>query len=280
MELTTTYKKVLAVVVLLLVGFMSQAQHIVVVGSARTFKVPEVSGHVYQWEVLYGDVIQKLNKEANGTYTVGVGSLMKVGSIDPGESADSAFAITFIWPSKGNFTIRMTEANARACTTENIISVSVVDSPLFFKLSKKTNYDIVASQADGNRLIVLPVSFENSEVSNAWAQDYYDRHKLNSSDNTYSVVLDVTYVTKDGVQSIGTIVKEVSNELPIVYDCKVDYTSNYKESEYDTIDRYLEFEIKSVKDRYGADVLNKENGNNKFVFGIYKKTPITKINHK
>ena len=282
MELTTTYKKVLAVMILLLAGFMSQAQHSVVVGSTRTFRVADVaaSGHVYQWEVIDKDGVAQALLFEDGAYTIGKGSKTTVGSIDPTQTdSNKFFEISFKCPTTvGNYTLRMTEANAQGCITENEIPVSVVASPLKFTLDKTADYDVVFNDVD-RRKITIPITFTDIE-SSVWSNSYYERHNENGQ---YTVSIKYKFYTDEGVKGTShTIEKEVYNTEDLLYLCKEDFYNDFGneliENENDKSDRYFEFEIVGVKDRYGADVAVE--GENKFIFGIYKKAHITKINHK
>lgn len=280
MELTTTYKKVLVVMILLLAGFMSQAQHIVVVGSTRTFRVAQSAGHVYQWEVVYNGIAQKIKRNTDGSYTIGEGTTTIVGGLDPSnDDFKKFFKISLKCPMiAGDYTLRMTEANASGCYRENLIPVKIVDSPLRFRLDKHKQYEVV-NPYDGidRRNIMIPITFTDN-VNSTWSNIYYEKHNAGQ----YTVTIQYSFYKEDGVKGIYTIEKEVNNTADILYSCKDDFKKNFNreliESESDNSDRYFEFEIVAVKDRYGADV--RVVGDKKFVLGIYKKAHITKINHK
>lgn len=296
MELTMTYKKVLAVVVLLLVGFMSQAQQFVVVGSARTFRVPEVSGHAYQWEVLDvdGDP-QKLTLNAKGEYILDSSGVESVGGLDALLDTNRALhAIIIKWKREGKYTLRLTEANLSGCVTVNLTNVQVVKTPLRFTVKDMAKYAVVASYGDV-RKIEIPVEFkkipdkvdgtsEYNTAFNAWKDAYYALH----NDDTYRLSFGYKLYHESGIVTPSdaskqmVVVHTLKNDGVFVYDCAVDYSddfgNNLVETDLDPTDRYFEFELKSVSDKYGASVAVE--GNDKFVFGVYKKAPITKINHK
>lgn len=284
---TGTYKKVLTMIILLLVGLISEAQqHTVVVGSVRTFRVPATANHVYQWEVLDDGNNTLLINGASGVYSVGGLGSEKVGGIDPSNDNYKAFDnINFTWSKKGDYTLRMTEANASGCTNVSFIKVKVVDNLINCSITSSEEYDTAQTFTGIDaRIISVPIKFLMTDSNDDWQKDYFKRHDgTDPLFDCFVVSLKYAYYVEGGIVEYKTMEMKLSNSQLALYKCKEDFSAHFGkdflETEDINEDRYFEFEIVGVRDKYGGEV-NVDINNNKFTFGIYKKTSITKINHK
>lgn len=268
MELTTTYKKVLAVLILFLAGLCASAQQNVVVNSVRAFKVPKnaITNHSYQWEVYRGTEINeatrvKLN-EVSGEYEVGLVGKDAIVSQEPKIRWRSPFVkIGDI------YTVVLTEINdISGCNREVSTTINIVDTPISVDFGDpKGDYKVV----DLNReKFTVPFEF-TINGNELWKQSMLTK----SFERKFKVKFKVTYHSESGSEVIP-IEKELGgNSFEFVYDIDKSF---FREDNLS--DHYFEFEITEVKDAYDADV--KFPADTRYIFGAYKKPGVTKINHK
>lgn len=291
MKQSITHKPILVAIILLLSVFSVSAQRFVVVGSSRTIEADKVDGHAYKWEVKSGATLLNFRKDGAVYVIDAAGTDICIGGIDPSNTAFRDLdKITIKWPSIGNYEILLTESNIHGCINKAVISVNVVASPIEVSLSS-AEYDVVASYGVGNlRKISIPLKFtavadrtgslipEEDKAYNDWKKTYFDKHIIGK----YKVNLNYKYYTEGEVSPEKKVSKELSNTDACVFDCNTDYsddfTTAYNEQLTDITDRYFEFYISSINDIYGAPV--QYSVADKYIFGIYKKANITKIQHK
>jgi len=293
MKQSITHRPLLVAIILLISVFTVSAQDFVVVGSSRVIKVDRTIGHVYKWEVKKDGKFLNFKKEVD-TYTVSPagapGTVAFIGGLNPTDILlNDFFQVEIKWPSLGDYKIFMTCSNENGCETKSTFDISVVDSPILANLSGEI-YDLVTSEGVGNaRAISIPVKFTSvpdrtvlplSDVDkayNIWKKAYCDKHITEK----YTINLKYKYYTEQDISAEQDFQNKINNTEDCIYDCNVDYLKAfgkaYDEQLTDKTDRYFEFHIASIQDAYGANVAFTANT---FVFGIYKKPAITRIQFK
>lgn len=291
MKQSITHKPILVAIILLLSVFSVSAQRFVVVGSSRTIEADKVDGHAYKWEVRSGAKLLNFRKDGSVYVIDAAGTDICIGGVDPSNTAFRDLdKVTIKWPNIGSYEILLTESNIHGCTNRAIINVNVVASPIRVSLSS-AEYDVVASYGVGNlRKISIPLKFtavadrigsinpEEDKAYNDWKKLYFEKHITSK----YKVNLNYKYYTEKEISTEKEVTKQLSNTDVCIYDCNIDYSDDfaiaYNEQLTDQTDRYFEFYISSIKDVYGANVLYSTTDT--YVFGIYKKPAITKIQYK
>lgn len=267
MELTTTYKRVLGILILLFAGWCANAQQYVVVNSVRAFKVPRntILNHSYQWEVYKGTDIKPINRvkleEIAGEFVVGNAGIESIISSEPKIRWSKDFV-----KAGDIFTVLLTEINdVSGCNTEVSTQINIVETPISVNFTKP-NEDYKVVDITRNKFTV-PFEF-TIDGTEKWKQLMLTK----SYERKFKVKFTVTYYSESGSKEI-VIDKELdSNSFEFQYDI-----DNPSFREDNLSDHYFEFKIKSVKDAYDADV--KFTTDAVYIFGAYKKPAITKVNH-
>ena len=267
MELTTTYKRVFVILVLLLAGWCANAQQYVVVNSVRAFKVPRntIQNHSYKWEVYKGTDMKPDNrvklKEIAGEFVVGNTGIESFISSEPKIRWSKNFV-----KAGDIFTVMLTEINdVSGCNTVVSTQINIVETASSVDFIKPNeNYKVV--DITRNK-IVVPFEF-TIDGTEQWKQLMLTK----SYERKFKVKFTVTYYSESGSKEI-VIDKELdSNLFEFQYDI-----DNPPFRENNLSDHYFEFKIKSVKDAYDADV--KFPTDAVYIFGAYKKPAITRVNH-
>jgi len=271
MELTTTYRKVLVMLVLLFAGWASCAQTNVVVGSTRTFKVPvHENGHKFEWRVYDATDTNRTTplklKNDNGVITI-----------------DGTTSIDFITTDnfsltcsiEGDYIIEMTEFNRAQCTRDAEFNLKVNPIPLQIDFVEGEYYEVVNETREG-----FDIPFEiTTDEDIEWKNKYLEK----VLDKGVDVSLRYTYYSEEGKKKENTVIarvdvkRDVNNKTFFDFKYDIDFITAWRES--NDSDHYFEFEISEVKDSYGA-LIKQGVKPNKYIFGAYKKPGVTKINHK
>lgn len=255
MSLNSTYRLFLIAVFMLLAGFKAQAQdEYVVLNSTHQYSVPNVIvGHTYRWRV-FEDVTNtplKFKKIADGEYVVA-----NDGTLDYIEGAPVNIKWESVETSKKYVLVLTEENDATKCSVDTEVKINVVETPLNISFNKEADYRCADTGNDG---FVIPIKMEssNTEIS------------IN-----YPITVEFfLQYDKETPFEVKTLTLESANDLTFIYaDWRADFIEDQSK------DHYFTFKFKCVKDKHGAEV--KFNADAKYIFGAYKKPPITKINNK
>lgn len=244
MILTTTYKKIFAVIVLLLVGLVVWAQDpfTVVVGSTHLYRVTQNDdNNKYIWEVYTDEACSPANKvgESATTYDlIGTGCTVNIK-----------------WLSAGTFYLLLTERNHIGdgdCENYTQKKITVKEANMQIGFANADKYYCADEDRDSVhvKLTFMPILHPSKHYP-----------------------LEVTYeCCFDG--QIKTVTKKINEDNILI----VEYDSLNSFREKLDKDNYQKLEFVKVIDKYGAEIST--SGIIEYTWGTYVKPPITRINNK
>ena len=245
MILTTTYKKILTVMVLLLVGLVVRAQDpfTVVVGSTHLYQVTQNdANNQYIWEVYADEACSPANKVEASSTTFEVNG--------------SSNSVNITWRSAGIYYLLLTERNHIGdgdCENYTKKKITVKESNMEIGFEKANKYYCADESRDTVhvKLNFVPVL-------------HLSKH----------YPLYVTYECSFNGKT-NTVTKEVNEDNILI----VEYDS-LEEGFREKLDKdnYQILSFIKVVDKYGAEV--GPTGIVEYTWGTYVKPPITKINNK
>lgn len=253
MSLKLAYKIFIIAIILLCArtGVWAQGEF-VVLNSTHTYKVPNViEGNLYKWSVLDKDGNPLKFKKVDDSYLIS-----EDGSIDPVEGVPVKIKWEAVEIGK-KYTLVLTEEVIRSrCSVDSEMEITIINSNLSVDFAKG---DETRCAEEGNDGFIIPLVIKSLDVDDA-----------GDISQSYPLTMEFYMSYNGGTEELITMKLESGTDITYVYD---DRRPGFKEDQ--TEDHIFKFRLKSMKDKYGAEM--KVNPDSKFIFKAVSKPKVGDI---